>query len=107
MDEAIKSVKLISSMLINQEPGAPGSGWSASYFRDKPDRATASLLNLGTGWQVVFLGCNSKGCVRIEDLYARQGDLAQAHADLMQTPSKRVVLVQALDGLMVGYCLRR
>ena len=28
-------------------------------------------------------------------------------ADLMQTPPKRAVLVQALDGLMVGYCLRR
>lgn len=28
-------------------------------------------------------------------------------ADLMQTPPKRAVLVQALDGLMVGYCMRR
>lgn len=27
--------------------------------------------------------------------------------DLMQTPPKRTVLVQALDGLLVGYCTRR
>jgi putative transposase len=27
--------------------------------------------------------------------------------DLAQTPAKRAVLVQALDGLMVGYCMRR
>jgi hypothetical protein len=27
--------------------------------------------------------------------------------DLAQTPAKRAVLVQALDGLIVGYCMRR
>ena len=27
--------------------------------------------------------------------------------DLVQTPPKPAVLVQALDGLMVGYCIRR
>lgn len=27
--------------------------------------------------------------------------------DLQQTPPKRAVLVQALDGLLVGYCTRR
>jgi hypothetical protein len=27
--------------------------------------------------------------------------------DVLQRPPKRAVLVQALDGLMVGYCMRR
>ena len=27
--------------------------------------------------------------------------------DLMQTPPKRALLVQALDGLLVGYCTSR